>query len=383
MRLSACDPGTGRPLTVTVEVGTIGTIEPASVAPHCWIAPALIDIQVNGYGGFDFNAAEPTPETVVAAIVALREAGVSLCCPTIATGSFHEQGLRLRAIADACDQDAAVARSVACIHLEGPYLSPHDGPRGTHPLAHIRPPDWDEFQRLQEAARGLIGLVTLAPELPGAVPLIERLTEQGVLVALGHHAAGPGEIDAAVRAGARMCTHLGNGAHAQLPRHPNYIWEQLGDDRLAASFIVDGHHLAPSVVRCMLRAKGIARSILISDAIFLAGLLPGNASFLGLPVELTPERRINLAGTPYLAGSALALSEGIGHVVAFGGATLAEAVQMATANPAALLGKADHWGTIAPGRDADLVLFSWDGQMPLRVEALLARGAVVWGKVPE
>jgi N-acetylglucosamine-6-phosphate deacetylase len=383
MQITAQDASTGQGVTLTITGGVMESIERVAAPVRRYVAPALIDLQVNGYGGFDFNAPMPSAETACRAVVALREAGVGLCLPTVTTGGFGQTRRALRAIADACAQDVAIAHAVAGIHLEGPYISPLDGPRGAHPLAHVRPPDWDEFQLFQEAARGMIRMVTLAPELPGAVDLIERLTVEGILVALGHHAATAQELDAAVAAGARLCTHLGNGAHAQLPRHPNYIWEQLGDDRLSAGFIMDGHHLPPSVARSMLRAKGLDRSILVSDAIYLAGMSPGSAEFMGMRVELTPERRVNLAGTPYLAGSALALAEGIGNAVRFAGITLAEALRLATVNPATMLGVDDRWGVIAPGRAADLLVFTWDdGEQTLHVDALLARGAVVYGELP-
>lgn len=383
MQITAREPSAGRTLALTISDGTITAVDVVDIPATHWLSPALIDIQVNGYGGFDFNAPEPAADTAAGAIVALRSAGVGLCCPTVTTGSYEQIGQSLRAIAGACEQDAAVAHAVAGIHLEGPYISPLDGPRGAHPLAHVRPPDWEEFQRWQEAARGMIRLVTLAPELPGALDMIERLTAQGIIVALGHHAATTAQLDAAVRAGAQLCTHLGNGAHAQLPRHPNYIWDQLGDDRLAAGFILDGHHLPPAVARCMLRAKGLSRSLLVSDAIYLAGLPPTSAEFMGLRVELTAERRVNLVGTPYLAGSALALAEGVGNAVRFAGITLAEALALATATPATLLGISDAWGTVAAGRAADLLLFSWDAQeQVVHPAALLALGKVVWGKLP-
>ncbi|MGI8916313.1 MAG: N-acetylglucosamine-6-phosphate deacetylase [Chloroflexota bacterium] len=383
MHLTVRDATSGETITLSIADGSIATVEPVAANTAHWVAPALIDMQVNGYGGFDFNAPNPSAEDAIAAVVALREAGVGLCCPTVTTAGFGHIRRALRAIADAGDQDAATAHAVAGIHLEGPYISPLDGPRGAHPLPYVRPPDWDEFQQFQEAARGTIRLVTLAPELPDAVDLIERLTRDGILVALGHHAATAAELEAAVQAGARMCTHLGNGAHAQLPRHPNYLWDQLGDDRLAAGFILDGHHLPPAVARSMLRVKGLARSILVSDAIYLAGMPPGKAEFMGLQVELTPERRVNLVGTPYLAGSALPLAEGVGNAVRFAGVTLAEALQMATVNPAALLGIDDAWGTLAPGRAADLLVFTWDeAERVVQPEALLARGEVVWGAIP-
>src|SRR5207248_2337185 len=156
--------------------------------------------------------------------------------------------------------DRAVAHAVAGIHLEGPYISAEDGPRGAHARRHVRPPDWDEFRRLQDASGGRVRLLTLAPEHDGAVHFIERLTAAGVVVALGHTAASGERIRDAVRAGARLSTHLGNGSHAVLPRHPNYLWEQLADDGLWASVICDGHHLPPSVVRCVVRVKTPART---------------------------------------------------------------------------------------------------------------------------
>ena len=383
MQVTAREPDSGQTLALTIGGGAITSVEAVERAATLWLAPALIDIQVNGYAGFDFNAPEPTAETAANAIVALRSAGVGLCCPTVTTGGFEGIACSLRAIVGACEQDAAIAHAVAGIHLEGPYISPLDGPRGAHPLAHVRPPEWDEFQRWQEAARGMIRMVTLAPELPGALAMIERLTDRGIIVALGHHAATTAQLDAAVRAGAKLCTHLGNGAHAQLPRHPNYIWDQLGDDRLAAGFILDGHHLPPAVARCMLRAKGLSRSLLVSDAMFLAGLPPTRNEFMGLDVELTAERRVNLVGTPYLAGSALALAEGVGNAVRFAGITLAEALTMATATPATMLGVGAAWGSVAAGRAADLLLFSWDAEeQVVRPAALLALGKVVWGELP-
>jgi N-acetylglucosamine-6-phosphate deacetylase len=226
--------------------------------PHCTIAPALLDMQVNGFAGRDLNAPDASPEDVAAITAALHEGGVGLWCPTVTTGPFERMSASLRAVAKACEEDRRVAASVAAIHLEGPYISAEDGPRGAHPAEHAREPDADEFRRLQDAAGGRIGIVTLAPELPGAV-----------------------------EAGARLSTHLGNGAHALLPRHPNYIWEQLAEDRLWASLIADGHHLPPSVVRCFVRCKGPGRVILVSDAVRCAGLEAGHYEFGGRQVELT------------------------------------------------------------------------------------------------
>lgn len=385
MRIRGRHYQSGALTDILVAGSQITAVDPAGEAPadlggpDAWLAPAFIDIQVNGFKGHDLNGPATTAEDVAAVTRALWGAGVGLYCPTITTGPFEQLTRSLRAVAEACEADPQVRHAVATVHLEGPYISPDDGPRGAHPREHVRPPDWDEFQRLQEAAGGRIGMVTLAPELPGAIPFIERLAHSGVIVALGHHAGTKEDIDAAVSAGARTCTHLGNGAHAVLPRHPNYIWEQLANDALQASFIVDGHHLPPSVVKCMVRAKGLDKSILVSDAVWVAGLPPGRYSFMGLDVELTPQRRVQLTGTPYLAGSALELYEGIGKLVRFAGITLAQAVETVTVNPARLLGLADRWGTLAPGRSADITVFAWDVErQEVRVQATVAAGQVVY-----
>jgi N-acetylglucosamine-6-phosphate deacetylase len=286
----------------------------------------------------------------------------------------------LRAIRQAIEEDPEVAHASVTVHIEGPYISSEDGPRGAHPREHTRPPSLDEFRRFQDAAGGRIGYVTLAPELSGAIPFIEQLAGEGVVVALGHHGGSPEDIRRAVDAGARHCTHLGNGAHATLPRHPNYIWEQLADDRLYAGIIADGHHLPPAVVKSFIRAKGLERSVLVSDAIAAAGLPPGRyTSNKGQTLEISPEGRIGVADTPYLAGSGLRLNEGVANAVRFAGISLADAIHLATRNPARLFGVADTYGRLQPGYAADLLLFRWDEAVQrLLVAATITAGSVVF-----
>ena len=319
------------------------------------IAPALIDIQVNGFAGFDLNTATVTSEDVCAMVRALWRVGTGFLCPTVVTGSFDGICNSFRAIIEACKTDALVAHSVLGIHLEGPYISAEDGPRGAHPLEHVRDPDWDEFQRWQDIAEGQISIVTLAPEKKNAIPFIEKLVANGVVVALGHTNASAGDIRAAIDAGAKLSTHLGNGAHALIRRHPNYIWEQLGADELWASLIVDGHHLPPSVAKSMMRAKTLDRCILVSDAVALAGMEPGIYAFAGKSVELTAERCVRLVGTEYLAGSAIELARGIENSVRFAGISLKEAVSLATRQPMRLLNAKAQVES-----EANLILFQWD-----------------------
>jgi N-acetylglucosamine-6-phosphate deacetylase len=257
----------------------------------------------------------------------------------------------VRTIAQACAADSAVAARVAGIHLEGPSISEQDGYRGAHPLAAVRDPDWGEFQALQDAAEGRIAIVTLAPERPGAIPMIEKLNACGVVVALGHTAADGATLRAAVAAGARLSTHLGNGIAATLARHPNPIWHQAALDYLSASFIADGHHLDRAVLRVLVRAKGAGRVILVSDASPLAGLPPGRYG----DWAVDPSGKIVVAGTPYLAGSNQGLETGINVLMNATDLSLEEAVATVTRNPVRLLDRPEP--TLEPGQPANLVVF--------------------------
>lgn len=360
----------------------IARITSVDDAPERWIAPGFLDIQVNGYGGHDIQAEDVTAETVVRLVRSLWARGVAAVCPTVITQSEARICRSLAAVAAACAADPLVAHAIPCIHVEGPFISPEDGARGAHPLAHVRPPNFDEYQRWQEAAGGRVGIITLAPEQPGSADFIARVTADGVVVAIGHTAAHTEHLQAAVAAGARFSTHLGNGSQALLPRHSNYLWDQLADDRLCASMIFDGHHLPPPLMRVFLRAKGIARSILVSDAVAVAGLPPGTyESAVGGRVELLPNGRLNLAGTPYMAGSASTLPEGIANAVRHTDATLAEAVRMASTNPAQLLrlDAADGRGAVHEGAPADLTVFRVDpASGELLVDMTIVAGEAVY-----
>jgi N-acetylglucosamine-6-phosphate deacetylase len=301
--------------------------------------PGFVDLQVNGFAGVDFNdIASCNTDGVTRALAAMRATGVTRCLPTIITSAVDHFAACARVIARHPNPDGAIAG----IHMEGPYISPLDGFRGAHPREHCIAASIDDFSRRQEAADGRIVLVTLAPEVPGAIALIEHLAARGIRVALGHTAAAPEEIRAAVEAGATLSTHLGNGCAATLPRHPNILWEQLAHDGLFASFIVDGHHLPAATVKAMMRAKTPARSLLVTDAIAAAGCPPGIYSLGGLQVELNAAGRVSPAGVPggasHLAGSALSMERAIGLTVQFTGLPLDEVLKMATTTPASFIG---------------------------------------------
>jgi len=335
---------------IDVRAGRVASVTPIQGAPEGlpWIAPGLADIQVNGSAGYDLNGDDPSPETVAGLIAHLRSQGVLWCCPTVVTASPEAMEARLHAISEACNRFREVSDAVLGIHLEGPFISPEDGPRGAHPLEHVREASQEVFARLNRAADGRIAILTLAPEVPQALELIAELSAALLVVALGHTGASRAVIRQAVLAGASLSTHLGNGAHAMLPRHDNYLWEQLAADELWASFIPDGHHLPPPVLKAMIRAKGVERSILTSDAVFVAGLPPGEYQFAGHAVDLTEAGRVNLAGTPYLAGSGISLPEGVFRCHAMTGLPLPECWRMASANPRRLLWALPVGDRIAP-----------------------------------
>src|SRR5216684_7783896 len=337
------------------KIGT-PTEEPADVEAE-WLAPALFDLPINGCDGHSFNSDRLTVESVRHVVEVCRRHGIGGLCPTLVTNSFAAIAHGLSTIRRACETDPELTRAIPAIHLEGPYISAEDGPRGAHPLQHVRRPDWDEFQRWQEAAGGRVRLVTLAPELEGALEFIKRLVKTNIVVSLGHTAASPARIREAISAGARLSTHLGNGCHALLPRHDNYLWEQLAADELWASVIADGHHLPPAILRCILRMKTPARVILTCDAGSLAGLPPGRYREWDQDLEIRPEGKIVLSGSDYLAGSAVFTDVCVENTILHAGVNLQDAVDMAGARPRELLGLPPR--TLEAGAPADLVLFNW------------------------
>ena len=361
---------TGQLLHVAVADGRIASVAPASKTPSDqeaeWIAPAFFDLQINGCDGISFNSPTLTLDNVHHVAGVCRRHGVAEMFPTLVTNSFESLAHGFATLAKACDGDPSLARAMPGFHLEGPYISAEDGPRGAHPKAHVRPPDWHEFQRWQDDAGGRIKLVTLAPEHEHALKFIEQLVGTGVTVAIGHTAASGHRIRDAVAAGARLSTHLGNGSHALLPRHENYIWEQLACDELWASIIADGHHLPPSVIKTILRVKSPARTILTCDAGSLAGSPPGRYSVWGGKFEVLPEGKIIVPDTPFLAGSWAFTDQCVGHMLKLGLVSLSDAIDMAGARPRELLRLPSRG--LNTGDPADLILFDWKpgGEFRLR-----------------
>jgi N-acetylglucosamine-6-phosphate deacetylase len=373
MRLTGRDPSSGRTLRVTVEDGRIGAIQATDEPAELWLAPGLVDLQVNGFAGHDVNAPDVDEATVAALVRSLHRAGVTTVVPTVISAPEERIIAALSAIARARAADPLVAHAIPYAHLEGPFLSVEDGPRGAHDRRHVRPADVGELRRWGDLA----GMVTVSPHDEAAIDLIGQATRMGVRCAIGHTHATPEQITRAAEAGATLSTHLGNATYALLPRHPNHLWSQLADDRLHAGFIADGHHLPAETFRAMLRAKGVERAHLVSDATSLAGLPPGRyRTPVGGEVELSETGRLSHVGTPFLAGASRSLADGVATAIAMADLTLSTGLRLASANPGRFAGGR---GVLRTGAPADLITFAWrPGDRTLDVRTVVAAGRAVW-----
>jgi N-acetylglucosamine-6-phosphate deacetylase len=372
---------TGELVWIETEGRRVKGVEPTSDNTHApWVAPGFVDLQVNGGYGQEFNVADLTIDDVAQVCRDMDRSGVTKFCPTATTHSFEMLAHTMSTLAAARRRSTDVSCRVAGFHLEGPYISTEDGPRGAHPREHCRPPDWDEFQRLQEAADGQIRILTLSPEYEAAPAFISQAVQCGVIVAIGHTAADSAQIQAAVDAGATLSTHLGNGSHGQLRRHPNYIWDQLAEDRLISSLIVDGHHLPPSVVKCFVRAKSPERCLLISDLAGMAGMPAGHYAGTSVgEIEILSDGRLVVAGQQqYLAGASRTMPYGVANLMRYAEVDLRTAIDMATRQPAELIRETPV--QLDVGALADLVLFELppDDLQPLQILATMNAGEWVY-----
>jgi N-acetylglucosamine-6-phosphate deacetylase len=331
------------------------------------VVPGFVDVHVHGGGGAMF---EDGRDDAVARIRALLPRfGVTGITATIAT----LPPARLRAAV------AAVARAAADhsgtrllgIHLEGPFLNPQR--RGAQDAAWMRVPSLDEVEALQRSSGGMIRLITLAPEVPGALELIAAMRGQGVAVAIGHSEASEDQMLAAVAAGATHVTHLFNAAAPLHHRAPGLVGTALTDDRLSVELIADGVHLHRRALDIALRCKSPSRVVLVSDGVAAVGLPDGELELFGVPCVANDAVRIRATGQ--LAGSRLTLDQAVRNLRDwFPAAPLERWLAAASAAPAAVVGLGDHLGAIATGYDADLVVLTRD----LEVAVTVVRGRVVY-----
>jgi len=348
-----------------------------------FIAPGLIDLQVNGFAGVDYNDPSTSVEAFAKSIRTILTTGVTRFFATVITGSEERIVGCLSNLARAKEElqrnGQPEAYALEAFHVEGPHISPESGPRGAHPLEHIRPPDIEEFKRWQDSARGNIRLVTISPEWPGAASYTEALVRSGVVVSVGHTKATQQQIEAVVAKGATMSTHLGNAAHPVLPKTQNYIWDQLAEDKLAACFIVDGIHIPGPFFRAAVRAKGVERAILVTDAVMPAMCEPGPYRLGQVDVILRPDGSVVMREGERLAGSALRMDVAIAKAVGMGGISLTAALTMATTNPARVGRIAGRQRGLVPGEKADLIRFLWnDATETFAVQETIVGGISVY-----
>jgi len=369
----------GDAVSLVIENGKILKINRsvnAKDASDIYVAPGLIDVQINGYMGVDFSGPDLTVEGVRKATKALWKAGVTSYFPTIITSDIERIKKNFAILAKAVE-DPEIGKSIPGFHLEGPYISPIKGFRGAHLEKYIKNPDWAEFQEMQRAANNGIRLITLAPELEGAISFIEKCVNSGVIVSLGHHNGSAEAVEQAVDAGAKMATHLGNGCANEINRHHNPLWPQLSSDGITASIIADGFHLTKEQVRSFYKAKGIGNTILVSDALDLAGLPPGEYTRGERTLLLTPDV-VKLPKENVLAGAASPISKCVGVMMEFTQCSLGEGIQMASTNPARMF-SLDNLGEIRQGKRADLILFTMEDNKMI-IEKTYVSGQLVYSK---
>ncbi|MDQ7815555.1 MAG: N-acetylglucosamine-6-phosphate deacetylase [Melioribacteraceae bacterium] len=371
-----------KPVSIVIKDGKIAEVNRIAQLPasgrNIYIAPGLIDNQVNGFNGvsFAFGEGELSEEALIKATRALWERGVTTYLPTL-TSNSHQLLLRNFAILGEASNNESLLGSVPGFHLEGPYISPIDGFRGAHSANYIRKPDWNEFMEYYIASGEKILTLTVAPEIEGAMEFIKQCSELGIVVALGHHNGFTEIINRAVEAGARISTHLGNAMSNTINRHVNPLWPQLSNDDLMISIICDGFHLLPEQIRTFYKVKGPGKTIITSDVTMYANLKPGIYKNIdGEDIELTLDGRIQYLAQQNLAGSASTLDKGVGHIMKVTGCSLADAIRMASTNPAQLYNLDDR-GVIEEGKRADLILFTVEN-FRIKILKTIVNGQVVY-----
>lgn len=343
--------------------------------PDAILAPGFIDIHIHGGAGIDVMRAALGEFPRLDGFLATH--GVTGYFPTTVAAPLDQTCAALERIAQTIEaaqdfhsnNDTARALPLG-IHLEGPFLSHRR--RGVHPPENLMAPTVQIFERLWQAARGNVRMMTIAPELPGALEVIAEATRRNVCVSIGHSDAMLQAAQSAVKAGARHATHTFNAMRPLDHREPGILGEALTCDQLTADIIVDGIHVAPEVVKLFFKAKGIERSVLITDATAATGMPDGTYQLGPIKVEVK-DGRCTVAGEDAgkLAGSVLTMDRAVRNVTQFAGWSLQNSVRAATFNPAAAAGLAHH-GHITAGAEANLVVLSPDGQ----VRKTIVRGVV-------
>jgi N-acetylglucosamine-6-phosphate deacetylase len=354
-----------QPLRITLRDARVLSVVPVDIPQdECRelpiVGPGLCDIQVNGFKGIWFSSETLTADDVENVIHWYLERGITQCLPTLITNSAAAIEHGLATIRVARDRSPLLRQVIAGCHVEGPWISPNDGPRGAHPLQHVRPANFAEFCRWQQVSGDLVRIVTLAPEVPNAIDVVQQIVKTGVCVSIGHTAATPAEITAAINAGATLGTHLGNGCSGLIPRHENVFWPQLADDRLTCSVIADGWHVPDAMLNCILRCKSLDRLILTSDVSGFGGCPAGRYRSDAVEVQVLDDGRIVVGGqTQFLAGSGVTTGDCVARFMSVCNVPLDAAWKLASTQPAALLNSSSDF--LQEGKSPRLTVCRFSG----------------------
>ena len=299
----------------------------------------LFDIQINGFAGVDFNAADTLNAiTLDHALEAMLRCGVTCCLPTLITAPAAVLHARFKALDRAVQESQLGSLMIPGYHLEGPFLNTADGYAGCHPPSAMCPPDAQLVLSLEADLSRPIVLITYAPEFDHDQLFAKTMSAKGKLLSVGHSAVDSVTLALAAQAGLRLSTHLGNGVPQTLPKLDNTIYAQAACDALAAGFIADGLHLPPVALKSLLRAKELKRAILVTDAVSAAAVSDsGLYPFAGFMVERADDGSVRVPGSRYLAGSSLTLDQAVRNMVDWGLVDFKQAVDMASTHPHQLL----------------------------------------------
>ncbi len=355
----------------------INTIAPAKQnESKIYVAPGLIDTQVNGYASISFNREGLTGEKIEGLTRAMWREGVTTFFPTIITNPSELIRENLKILTLALKNNPRLSNSIPGYFLEGPYISPIDGFRGAHAKEWVRLPDWEEFSGFYQAAEGKIIQVGVAPEINGAMAFIKKCRDLGIGISLAHHNATADQVEEAVKLGARVSTHLGNGCANTIHRHDNPIWPQLSNDLLTPSIIADGHHLRREELRVFFKVKGPENLMLVSDATELAGMPPGTYSWNGKEVIMTEDGMLKYPAQNVLAGASFPVKTGVKNMMGMADCSLEESLMMATATPAKVYNLDDR-GMLKEGLRADMILFTIE-EGEIVIQQTILGGEVVY-----
>ncbi|UJF18270.1 amidohydrolase family protein [Vibrio sp. SS-MA-C1-2] len=342
------------------------------------IAPGMVDLQVNGYAGVDYNTLPLNDNELLHSAYQLFSKGVTSFCPTIITNSDDNISSLILDLNRIKNSDKTLSDAIVGYHLEGPFISPKDGPRGAHNLNYVQAPNVELIKKWNTLSEGALKILTLSPEWDlGLDETINYCTNNNIKVAIGHSAASPDQIHRAVNLGASMSTHLGNGCELQIHRHHNYIWQQLAEDDLWSGVIADGFHLPATLLKVILRAKK-GKVFVTSDTTAFGGMDPGSyITHIGGEVILTEEGKLHLASNPeLLAGSAQSTLDCVNFLIESELCTPSEAWDLVSLNPAKYMGF-NQVGSIEKGKLANLVVLN-KNKRRLEVKQTIIAGDVVY-----